>query len=98
MDISKISQVLSNNNMKEFNVEPNQEKINFGEVLNEALNKVNDDQIFADEMDRMLATGEVDNVHEVTIAAQKAQLTLNLAVEIKTQLMDAYKEIMRLQI
>lgn len=98
MDISNISQVLSNNNMKDFNVEPNQEKINFGEILNEALNKVNDDQIFADEMDRMLATGEVDNVHEVTIAAQKAQLTLNLAVEIKTQLMDAYKEIMRLQI
>lgn len=98
MDISKISQVLSNNNMKEFNVESNQEKINFGEILNEALNKVNDDQIFADEMDRMLATGEVDNVHEVTIAAQKAQLTLNLAVEIKSQLMDAYKEIMRLQI
>lgn len=98
MDISKISQVLSNNNMKEFNVESNQEKINFGEILNEALNKVNDDQVFADEMDRMLATGEVDNVHEVTIAAQKAQLTLNLAVEIKSQLMDAYKEIMRLQI
>jgi flagellar hook-basal body complex protein FliE len=98
MDISNISQVLSNNNMKDFNVESNQKKINFGEILNEALNKVNDDQIFADEMDRMLATGEVDNVHEVTIAAQKAQLTLNLAVEVKTQLMDAYKEIMRLQI
>jgi len=98
MDISNISQVLSNNNMKDFNVESNQKKINFGEILNEALNKVNDDQIFADEMDRMLATGQVDNVHEVTIAAQKAQLTLNLAVEIKTQLMDAYKEIMRLQI
>jgi len=98
MDISKISQVLSNNNIKDFKVESNQEKINFGEVLNEALNKVNDDQIFADEMDRMLATGEVDNVHEVTIAAQKAQLTLNLAVEIKSQLMEAYKEIMRLQI
>lgn len=98
MDISKISQVLSNNNIKDFKVESNQGKINFGEILNEALNKVNDDQIFADEMDRMLATGEVDNVHEVTIAAQKAQLTLNLAVEIKSQLMDAYKEIMRLQI
>ncbi|SRR6056297_1690540 len=98
MDISNISQVLSNNNIKNFKVENNQENINFGEILNEALNKVNDDQLFADEMDRMLATGEVDNVHEVTIAAQKAQLTLNLAVEIKTQLMDAYKEIMRLQI
>ena len=98
MDISNISQVLSNNNIKDFKVESNQEKINFGEILNEALNKVNDDQLFADEMDRMLATGEVDNVHEVTIAAQKAQLTLNLAVEIKSQLMDAYKEIMRLQI
>jgi len=98
MDISNISQVLSNNNIKDFKVDSNQEKINFGEILNEALNKVNDDQLFADEMDRMLATGEVDNVHEVTIAAQKAQLTLNLAVEIKSQLMDAYKEIMRLQI
>ena len=98
MDISNISQVLSNNDIKDFNVDKNQKKINFGEILNEALNKVNDDQNFADEMDRMLATGEVDNVHEVTIAAQKAQLTLNLAVEIKSQLMDAYKEIMRLQI
>jgi len=98
MDISNISKVLSNNDIKDFNVDKNQKKINFGEILNEALNKVNDDQNFADEMDRMLATGEVDNVHEVTIAAQKAQLTLNLAVEIKSQLMDAYKEIMRLQI
>lgn len=98
MDISKMSQVLSNNNMEKFNIESNREKINFGEILNDALNKVNDDQIFADKMDRMLATGQIDNVHEVTIAAQKAQLTLNLAVEVKSQLMDAYKEIMRLQI
>jgi len=98
MDIRNISQILSNNNIKDFKVDSNQEKINFGEILNEALNKVNDDQLYADEMDRMLATGEVDSVHEVTIAAQKAQLTLNLAIEIKSQLMEAYKDIMRLQI
>jgi flagellar hook-basal body complex protein FliE len=98
MDISNISQILSNNNIKDFKVESNQEKINFGEILNEALNKVNDNQLYADEMDRMLATGEVDNVHEVTIAAQKAQLTLNLAVEIKSQLMEAYNHNMILQI
>lgn len=98
MDINNISQILSNNNINEFKSESNQEKLNFGKILTEALNKVNDDQLHADEMDRMLASGEIDNVHDVTIAAQKAQLTLNLAVEIKSQLMEAYKEIMRLQV
>ena len=98
MDINNISEILSNNNINEFKSESNQEKLNFGKILTEALNKVNDDQLHADEMDRMLASGEIDNVHDVTIAAQKAQLTLSLAVEIKSQLMEAYKEIMRLQV
>ena len=98
MDINNISEILSNNNINEFKSESNQEKLNFGKILTEALNKVNDDQLHADEMDRMLASGEIDNVHDVTIGAQKAQLTLSLAVEIKSQLMEAYKEIMRLQV
>jgi len=98
MDIKSISKILSNNSIKDFKVDADQEKVNFGKIMNEALSKVNDDQLYADEMDRLLVAGKIDSVHDVTIAAQKAQLTLNLAVEIKSQLMDAYKEIMRLQI
>lgn len=98
MDLNNISSVLSNNKISDFTTEKKTGSLEFGKILNDAINEVNDNQLYADEMDRLMVAGEVDNVHEVMIAAQKAELTLNLAIEIKSKLMDAYKEIMRLQL
>jgi len=100
MDVNNISNVFSNAKIGAFSESSNDKtkSINFAEMLNDAINKVNDEQINADEMGELLAEGKVDNVHEVMIASQKAELTLNLAIEIKSKILEAYKEIMRLQI
>ncbi len=100
MDINNISNVFSNAKIDSFSESSNNKtkSINFAEMLNDAINKVNDEQINADKMGELLAEGKVDNVHEVMIASQKAELTLNLAIEIKSKILEAYKEIMRLQI
>lgn len=98
MDIKNISKTFDNIKNEDLSIDSNKKSIDFTKAFNEAIDKVNADQLNADEMDKLLAAGEIDNVHDVVIASQKAQLSLNLAVEVKNKLMDAYNEIMRLQI
>ncbi|KAB3535887.1 flagellar hook-basal body complex protein FliE [Alkaliphilus pronyensis] len=45
-----------------------------------------------------LAAGEVDSLHEVMIAAQKSEVALQLVIEIRNKVLDAYREITRMQI
>lgn len=70
----------------------------FKEMLVEALEKVNQDQLYAEEMDKKLLLGEVDNIDDVMIASQKAEISLSFAVEVRNKILEAYKEIMRIQL
>lgn len=75
-----------------------QERVDFSKVMMNALEQVNTDQIRAEEMDRMFTLGEIDSISDVTIAAMKADLSLNIAVEVTNKVLSAYNEIMRLQL
>ncbi|WP_154438180.1 flagellar hook-basal body complex protein FliE [Tissierella pigra] len=70
----------------------------FGSLLNNALDKVNEMQLESQEYKKMLAIGEVDNLHDVTIAADKADTALQVVMAIRGKVVEAYKEIMRIQI
>ncbi len=52
----------------------------------------------ADEMSLNYALGKVDNVHDVMIAQEKASIALQYTVQIKNAVIDAYNELMRLQL
>lgn len=73
-------------------------KISFSKILEDNLNKVNNLQLKSNEMTEQFALGNIDNVHDVTIAAQKASTALNLTVAVQNKVMDAYNEIMRMQV
>ena len=49
-------------------------------------------------MKALLAAGKVNDVAEVVIAGQKAQIALNLTVQIRNKAIDAYQELMRMQV
>ncbi len=67
--------------------------------LKDALDRVNERQIVSDEYKRLLATGgDVDNLHDVTIAAEKPIISLQLTLGIRNKVLEAYREIMRMQI
>lgn len=70
----------------------------FGQVLSNALNQVNALQHRADAMARGVATGEVRDLHQVMIAAQEAGLAFELTMQIRNKIVDAYQEIMRMQV
>lgn len=85
---SVIKQGKTNNQVK---------SVDFKDLLMDSIQKVNADQLYAEKMDNALITGETDNIHEVMIASQKAELSLTFAVEVRNKILDAYKEIMRIQ-
>ncbi|WZL74837.1 flagellar hook-basal body complex protein FliE [Clostridiaceae bacterium 35-E11] len=79
---------------------PKEEKASssFGDILKQSIDKVNDYQIESKKLDELAVLGEVDNIHEVMIAAEKAGIALQFTLETKNKVIEAYKEIMRLQI
>ena len=70
----------------------------FGEVLQKHINEVDELQKDSDKMSEKLAMGEVDNLHDVVIASEKADLALNLTIQVKNKIVEAYQEMMRMQI
>ncbi len=70
----------------------------FKKMLVDEVNKINDAEKDSNRLDKALATGDVENLHEAMIAAQKAEITLDYAVAVKNKAVEAYKEIMRIQL
>jgi len=73
-------------------------EVSFKNVLKTALEKVNKAELEADLKTEMLANGQIDQLHDVMISAQKASLTVETAVQIQQKVVDTYNEIMRMQI
>lgn len=67
----------------------------FGEIMKNAVNYVNGLQTDADDKSMKLALGEIKDVHEVMLAIEKASTSLNLAIEIRNRVIEAYQTIMR---
>ena len=77
---------------------PSPGKADFGSYLAKAVNDLNQSQVSADNISDKFLAGQVDNLHEVTIAMEKAKLTMQLAVQVRTKMVEAYQEISRMQI
>ncbi len=71
---------------------------NFSEILKDALNNLNNLQKEADQKMIDFAKGDIQNIHDVSIAVSKADIALSLAIEIRNRLLEAYREITRMQI
>jgi len=80
------------------NGEKKEEAISFTEVLNEKLQEVNQLQKEADILTNKFLVGQVEDLHQVMIAAEKANLALQMTVQIRNKLVEAYQEISRMQI
>lgn len=98
MDINKINDFLNFTDYDDKKITKPQNNVNFGELFNNALQEVNQKQIESQEYKHMLATGELDNLHDLTIASEKANVSLQVAMSIRSKIVEAYKEIMRIQI
>lgn len=70
----------------------------FGDTLKQAVEKVNDMQKVADKQMQAVASGEQTNISEVMIAAEKADIALKLMMSVRNKVIDAYQEVMKMQV
>lgn len=70
----------------------------FSKLLGDALDKVNELQKSAEQMGVDLAAGKNIDIHNVMIAAEKASLAVALTVQVRNKVIEAYQEVMRMQL
>lgn len=70
----------------------------FASVLGHALSQVNGLQVGADQAAQALAAGGGNDLATAVIAAEKANLSLQLAVTVRNQAIGAYQQLMQMQV
>ncbi|MBN2221242.1 MAG: flagellar hook-basal body complex protein FliE [Vallitaleaceae bacterium] len=99
MDIKSISQVATK--MPSISLPSSEEKESvFSQIYQSAIQMLNETNTLnhqADQMSLDFAIGKIDNIHEVMIAQEKASVALQYTVQIKNAVLEAYNDIMRLQ-
>lgn len=78
-------------------IEQNDDK-SFQNMLNDAITDVNNQQVKGYNSMQEIASGKVTNLQEAVQRIEEAELSMKLALEVKNKAINAYKEIMRMQI
>lgn len=70
----------------------------FQDILKNMLSETNSLLNQADDTAIKLAAGQVANIHDAMILAEKASIALQLTVQVRNKILDSYQEIMRMQL
>lgn len=73
-------------------------ELSFSSYLQGKLDDVNKLQMKAEESTKALIKGENIEIHQVLLNTEEAQLSLQLAIEMRNKLVEAYQELNRLQL
>jgi len=70
----------------------------FSAWVEQQLKVTNQEIIQADSGVRRLALGEGDNLHQVMLGLEKAKLSFELVTQVRNKLLEAYQDLLRMQI
>ena len=70
----------------------------FCDTLGGLLHDVDSIQKSSNEATRRMLTGEIEDVHQVMVAMEEAQTSFQLMMEVRNKLVEAYREVMRMQV
>ncbi len=70
----------------------------FTDIFASAIDAVKTTDAEKTQMEYLMATGQLDNPSLLTIASTKAQLSVDLLVQLRNKSMEAYNELMRINL
>jgi len=102
-DINSMKSITGTGINKTIDITAGDEKVtgggpSFSEFLSGAIINVNDLQIESDKQKQDFAAGKTDNIQDVMIAMEKADIGFQMALQIRNKVLEAYQEIMRMPI
>ena len=95
---STTSQIQSAKMKKELLGSDQTSEKSFADTLNDAVMQVNELQKVADKKMEDLATGRAKSIPDVMVATEKADIALKLMVQVRNKIIDAYQEVMKMQV
>lgn len=72
--------------------------VSFHSMLSDAISQADELQAVSEAGTQALLSGEVDDIAKVMIDGTKAELSLNMVIQIRNKVLDAYNEIMRMSL
>ena len=97
MNISSITDSISSLSLNGSKVTQNSDK-SFQNMLKDVITEVNEEQVQGYNAMEGIATGKVTNLQQAVQKVEEAELSMKLALEVKNKAINAYKEIMRMQV
>jgi flagellar hook-basal body complex protein FliE len=70
----------------------------FGSMLDKAISQVEESRHVANDKVARFLDGKPEELHSVVLTAQRAQLEFELFLEVRNKVVQAYQEIMRMQV
>jgi flagellar hook-basal body complex protein FliE len=70
----------------------------FGDLLVDGIDRLEAVQDKSDKLAVQAATGDLDDIHDYTVAATEASVTAQLTVAVRNRALEAFNEIMRMPI
>jgi len=75
----------------------NADGVSFGDLLQQALKEVNDTQDASAQEARNLMSGNATDMHTAILAVQKADVSFQMMMAVRSKLVDAYRAVMQMQ-
>lgn len=70
----------------------------FSDMLRASVDNVNQQQVEADTAIKDLIVGRNKNIHETMLTIERADASLKMMMQVRNKILDAYREVMRMQI
>jgi flagellar hook-basal body complex protein FliE len=80
------------------NEKPAEGKTSFGEMLGKSLDEIDNSMSSTSESIEKLVSGQDVDIHEFILQTEKTAATVNLTMQVRNKVVDAYKEIMSMQL
>ncbi len=90
------SAYLSNLSNRDLSSQKSVKTDSFAKTVEDSLKKVNELQLEKDRMIEEFAVGKNENVHEVMIALQKADVAMRLTSAVRNKVIEAYKQLINM--
>ena len=92
-EISKIQSITNITGAGKADAVQESEAGTFGSIFRSAIDYVKETDAEKTEAQYLMATGQLDNPAELTIAAAKAQIAVDLLVQLRNKALEAYNEL-----
>ena len=95
---ARVAREMQNNGMDVPSVNGTSGAQSFSKVLSDSVDKVNTYQVQADTAIKEMVAGRNKNIHETMLSVERADSSLKMMMQVRNKILDAYREIMRMQV